>query len=50
MYHPCLTHDKNFPEDKMACNPNSCLCSDCPFTKEELSKRNLKKYGGKLIE
>jgi len=37
--HPCLNHDKNFPEDLIKCSPFNLRCSDCPFSKEELIRR-----------
>lgn len=42
--HPCVEHDKKFPQNPMSCNPNSALCSDCPFSKEYLIQNYLKKY------
>jgi hypothetical protein len=42
--HDCVKHDEDYPNNKMSCNPNTILCSDCPFTKEELKQRWLKKY------
>lgn len=45
LLHDCKRHDLNYPLNKMSCNPNTILCSDCPYTKEELAKRRKEKYG-----
>lgn len=42
--HDCLKHDEIFKDNPMSCNPKTILCSDCPFTKEELKNRWKKKY------
>jgi hypothetical protein len=45
MTHECIEHDKKFPKDLISCNPKHCLCTDCPFTFNELMKRFNSKYG-----
>lgn len=35
--HPCLNHDKKFPENPMICWGQ--LCGDCPFGKDTFNKR-----------
>ena len=37
--HTCVRHDQKFPNDPMRCNPNSSICSDCPFPRKLLAQR-----------